>query len=71
MKKRHHIKLVHEGDYVAEVDIELIYTDGEWSPYLSLDDAEKLDDIRDALREGDLRQAAQHARVYSLTPIAL
>jgi hypothetical protein len=27
VKRRHHIKLVHEGDYVAEVDIELIYAD--------------------------------------------
>lgn len=71
MKKRHYIKLVHEGEYVAEVDIELIYTDEGWSPYLSLDDAQKLDDTRDALRKGDLRQAAQHARVYTLTPIAL
>lgn len=71
MKKRHHIKLVHEGEYVAEVDIELIYTDEGWSPYLSLDDAQKLDDTREALRKGDLRQAAQHARVYTLTPIAL
>ena len=71
MKKRRHIKLVHEGEYVAEVDIDLIYTDEGWSPYLSLDDAQKLDDIREALRKGDLRQAAQHARVYTLTPIAL
>ena len=71
MKRRHHIKLVHEGDYVAEVDIELIYTDEGWSPYLSLEDAQKLDDIREALRKGDLRRAVQHARVYKLTPIAL
>jgi hypothetical protein len=71
VKRRHHIKLVHEGEYVAEVDIELIYADEGWSPYLSPDDAQKLDDIRDALRKGDLRQAAKRARVYTLTPIAL
>lgn len=71
MKKRHHIKLVHVAEYLAEVDIELIYTDEGWSPYLSLDDAQKLDDTREALRKGDLRQAAQHARVYTLTPVAL
>ena len=71
MKKRRHIKLVHEGEYVAEVDIDLIYTDEGWSPYLSLEDAQKLDDIREALRKGDLLQAAQHARVFTLTPIAL
>jgi len=71
MRRRHYSKLVHEGDYVAEVDVELIYTDEGWSPYISLDDAQKLDDIRDALRKGDLKQAAKHARVYTLTPIAL
>lgn len=70
-KKRHHTKLVHEGEYMAEVDVELIYIDEGWSPYLSVDDAQKLDDVRAALRKGDLRQAAQHGRVYTLTPIAL
>ena len=34
MRKRHHTKLVHAGEYVAEVDVELIYTDEGWSPYL-------------------------------------
>jgi len=71
VRKKHHTKLVHEGDYVAEIDVELIYTDEGWSPYLSLNDAEKLDDVRDALRRGDLKAASEHARVYSLTPIAL
>jgi hypothetical protein len=71
VRKKHHTKLVHEGDYVAEIDVEIIYTDEGWSPYLSLDDAEKLDDVREALRRGDLKAASQLARVYSLTPIAL
>jgi len=71
VRKKHHTKLVHEGDYVAEIDVELIYTDEGWSPYLSLNDAEKLDDVREALRRGDLKAASEHARVYSLTPIAL
>ena len=71
MRKRHHTKLVHEGEYVAEVDVELIYTDEGWSPYLSLDDAQKLDEVREALQRGDLKTASQRARVYSLTPIAL
>jgi hypothetical protein len=71
VRKKHHTKLVHEGDYVAEIDVELIYTEEGWSPYLSLNDAEKLDDVREALRRGDLKAASEHARVYSLTPIAL
>ena len=69
MKKRQHTKLVHEGQYVAEIDIELIDMDKGWSPYLSLDDAYKLDDIRDALRRGDVKSAARLARVFTLTPV--
>jgi hypothetical protein len=70
MKKRHHTKLVHEGGYVAEVDVELIEADEGWSPYLSVEDAYKLDDIRDALRRGDLQTAVKFARVFKLTPIS-
>ena len=71
MSKRHQAKLIHEGEYVAEVDVELIDTDEGWSPYLSLDDALKLDDVRLALREGDLATAARYARIFSLTPVAV
>jgi hypothetical protein len=63
-------KLVWEGDLAAEVEVNLIDAESEWAPYLSLEDACKLDDVRKALRTGDLRQAAQLAsRVYRLTPL--
>ncbi len=64
-------KLVHEGEYVAEVDVALIITDDEWSPYLSLLDAYKLDDVRQALRQGDIAAAAKLGRVYRLIPVAV
>ena len=63
-------KLVHEGEYVAEVDVALIITDDEWSPYLSLLDAYKLDDVRQALRQGDIEAAAKLGRVFKLIPVA-
>ena len=63
-------RLVREGDFVAEVDVDLIEADGGWAPYLSLDDAYRLDDVREALRSGDLQRAARLAiRVYRLTPV--
>ena len=71
MKKRKHTKLVHEGKYVAEVDIELIDTAEGWSPYLALEDAYKLDDVREALRMGDLDTASRLSRIYTLTPVAV
>lgn len=69
--KRRKIKFLHEGKYVAEVEVEVIETDDEWSPYLSLEDAYRLDDIRDCLKRGDLKAAANHAKVYELTPVAV
>ena len=71
MSTRRYTKLVHEGDYVAEVDVDLLYSEEGWSPYLSLDDAYKLDDVREALRQGDMKSAARLARVYTFTPVAV
>ena len=70
MKKVTRTKLIHEGEYVAEVQVELSETDDGWSPYLSLEEAYKLDNVREALRRGDVRVAARHARIFTLTPVA-
>lgn len=69
MTRRKQTKLVHEGDYVAEIDVELLDTGEGWSPYLSLDEAYRLDRLRGALRQNDLASALRLARVYRLTPI--
>ena len=69
MNKRKHTKLIHEGEYVAKVDVELIDPDSGWSPYLSLEDAQKLDDVRKALRRGDLKSANRFARIFTLKPV--
>ena len=71
MSKRERKKLVHEGNYVAEVDVELLEEPEGWSPYLSLADAYRLDDVRQALRRGDIKTAAKYSRVFSLTPISV
>ena len=70
MRKRKKTKYVHEGRYVAEVEIKLIEDDTGWSPYLSVEDAYRLDDVRNALRQGDLESAARYGRVYELRRVA-
>lgn len=70
MKTRPVIEFIHEGHYAAEVDVTQIETDSEWSPYYGLEDIEKLDQVRLALRRGDLKAAAKLARVYELRPIS-
>lgn len=69
MKQRTKSKYVHEGQYVAEVEVTLMEDNTGWSPYLSIEDAYKLDDVRDALRQGDLESAAQYGRIYELHPV--
>ncbi len=65
-KKKH----VYEGGYVAEVEVALVEDDTGWSPYLSVEDAYRLDDVRDALRRGDLESASRFGRIYELRLVA-
>lgn len=61
-------KLIRYGDYVAEVDI-VLHERGAWGMTMSKEDACKLDDVRQALHEGDMAKAVSLARVYRLTPV--
>ena len=70
MSTRKQTKYVHEGRFAAEVDVELLEAEDGWSPYLSLQDAYKLDDVREALRRGDVASANRMARVFALTPVS-
>ena len=71
MTRKNISKLVHVDEYIAEVDVELIYGDDDWSPHLSPQDAMKLDDVREALKQKDFAAAAKLARVYKLSPLAI
>jgi hypothetical protein len=63
-------KFLREGRYDAEVSVELTGKEGDWSPYLSLNEARKLDAVRMALRAGDVAEASKHGRVFELMPVA-
>jgi len=71
MSIRHRTKYLIDGQYAAAVEVDWIESDTEWSPYLSLNDAQKLDEVREALRRGDLKRVGQLGRVYQLTPVTL
>lgn len=70
MKTRKTVKLIREGKFAAEVPVELIEDETGWSPYLSVEDAAKLDEVRLSLRNGDVATASKHARVFELLPIS-
>ena len=69
MRTSRRTNLVHCGEYVAEVEVDLIEDEGGWSPYLTVEDAERLDEVKEALEGGDLRKASSLGRVYRLTPV--
>ena len=71
MTRKRQIKLVQEGQYVAEVEVALTVSPEGWSPDLSLEDAQKLDAVRESLRSGDRKKAGQLARIFKLTPVSL
>ncbi len=56
---------------MAEVEILLTEDSTGWSPYIALEDVYRLDDIRDALKRGDLQAATRMSKVYTLTPVAM
>lgn len=67
---RSHIELVRERDLLAEVSVTLIEDgspDSGWGPYLSLEDAKRVERVRAALSAGDVSSASRDARVYRVT----
>jgi hypothetical protein len=62
--------MIHEGDYAAEIEVELIEDETGWSPYLASGETEKLDKLRRALASGDLKTATSMAKVYKLVTVA-
>ena len=63
------IQYFRVGKYAAEVEIDEIFDDTTWSPYISYDDALKLDRVRTALEKQDVAAAARAAKVFALTEI--
>jgi hypothetical protein len=64
-------KLIHEGDYMAEMELKLELSDDDWAPYISLDDALHVDDVREALQSGDVRTAEKYATVFEVIPLQM
>ncbi len=68
-------EFIREGDYLAIVDMEMIDSGRELAPHIPLlvppvKAKAKLDAVRIALRNGDIKAAAKLARIYELKPVA-
>ena len=63
-------KIIREGHYMAEVKVSLMPDDGAWGPYISADDALKMERVRLALKAGDKKSAAKEAVIYEVSRVA-
>ena len=70
MKTEASVKLVQQGNLVAKIPVTLIHDETGWSPYLSHEDMLKLDDVREAIRRGDVAEAARFGHVFEMTQVA-
>jgi hypothetical protein len=57
IKQMKKCKYVHEGQYVAEVEVSLVEV------------SSKLDDEREALQGGDSKSASEYGRIFELRPV--
>ena len=64
------IQYIHSGKFAAAVDVDRIDDDGAWGPYLSVEDALKVERVRLALDRGDIAAASREARVFEMLPIS-
>lgn len=62
------VQFIREGDYAAEVSVDLLDDGDEWAPTVGLEDIRKLDRVRAALLARDINTAAKDAKVFKLVP---
>jgi hypothetical protein len=70
MRKKHSIEFIREGRFLAEVPVELLEDETDWSPYFAPEEVNKLDAVRVALRAEDVATASRYAKVFEVVPVA-
>ena len=63
-------ELIHEGKYAAQIPVEVIVDENDWSPTLPWEEAKKLENVRLALQRGDVAEAAKYGRIFELHPVS-
>ena len=67
-QKTHSIRV---GNYFAEVAVKFAYLGDDWGYTIGVDDVEKIERVRAALKSGDIAKAKKDADVFELNPIAV
>ena len=66
---RYRTRMEDVSGYVVEMQTELKGIGSQWAASVSLHDGKRRDEVRTALKLGDLETAAQYGKVYRLEPV--
>lgn len=66
MANRTQTQLLHVGNYMAKLEIELEDEPEAWGPHVAPEVLERIDTVRAALRQGDIDTASEYAEIYSV-----
>lgn len=71
MAKRTQTQLLHVGDYMAKLEIELEEEPEAWGPHVAPEALRRVDSVRAALKRGDVEAASKLAEVYEVRKLAV
>lgn len=64
-------KRIYVGDVMAEVDVVMSDEPEAWGPHIDSAELDRIDNLRQLLKSGDLKAAAKEAKLYSIKPLAM
>jgi hypothetical protein len=64
-------KRIYVGDVMAELDVVMSDEPDAWGPHAAPSELDRIDEVRRALKSGNLEAASKSARLYSVKPLAI
>jgi hypothetical protein len=64
-------KRIYVGDVMAELDVVMSDEPDAWGPHVDPSELDRIDEVRRALKSGNLEAASKSARLYSVKPLAM
>ena len=64
-------KRIYVDDIMAEIDVAMSDQPEAWGPHIDPAELDRIDQLREWLKSGDLKSASQEARLFSIKPLAM
>lgn len=64
-------KRIYVGDVMAEIEVEMADEPEAWGPHIDPSELDRIDELRRALKTGDLKAASRLGKLYSVKPLAV